>query len=328
MRIAILTVDFPPDFVGGVSAWSSDLAKALSDAGHEVTVFAKHTGLTASHDAHLPFDVRRVRGRSWARWGALWMHLALGPRVHRFDWIICSTWPLARLITSHPRLAVAVHGSEVTRLRDAPAALRALTTHAYAWFPVSAFLARELKRLGLACREVQILPMPLALPSPAPVARGTHLICVARPSSRKGIDRAIKIARATGRRIELIGPTQGGEQIRAYGPLSRADTLQAVASAAAIVLTPRVDEDGLGAEGLGLCLIEAAGLGVPSIACRTGGVPEAAGFGLVLDDPDEPDGEAINAWLDGADRGRQARQWVLQNHGPELTLATLMRTMA
>ena len=38
MKWAICTEDFPPDFIGGLSSWCSDLAYALHSKGEEVTV--------------------------------------------------------------------------------------------------------------------------------------------------------------------------------------------------------------------------------------------------------------------------------------------------
>ena len=99
--------------------------------------------------------------------------------------------------------------------------------------------------------------------------------------------------------------------------------MEIVSRSAAIVLTPRLTENGRGGEGLGLCLLEAAARGAPAIGCDTGGVSEAVGPGLLLSDPDHPDGAQINAWLSQADRGEQARAWVTTHHGPGRSVAVL-----
>ena len=327
MNVALLTLDFPPNFIGGVSAWAMDMAIALHRAGHTVTVYAKHTGDTTSHDAALPFSVRRVRGRSWARWGGWWMRLALVGRLQHYDQILCATWPLAVRLPSIPRLGVAVHGSEVTCLETAPPALTRLARTAHAWFPVSAFLASELDRLALPCRQVAVLPMPLETNAGAAPERGDHLVCVARDTPRKGVDRAIQIAEATGRSIRLIGTSASPPNGEAYGELSRAETIAQIRGARALVLTPRAHASGRGAEGLGLCILEAASVGVPSIGCDVGGVREALGPGLLLTDPDHPDGGAINAWLTDDGHGQRAQAWVGSHHGPQRAVATLMREL-
>lgn len=327
MNVALLTLDFPPDFIGGVSAWAMDMAAALDRAGHDVTVYAKHTGDTRAHDEALPFRVRRVRGRSWAKYGGWWMRLALIGKMQQYDQILCATWPLAVRLPDVSRLGIAVHGSEVTCL-DAPTpALRRLTQTAYAWFPVSNFLAAELSRLKLDCRRVSVLPMPLETDAGAAAERGDHLVCVARETARKGIDRAIKIAEATGRPITLIGPIDPPPNGDAHGVVPRAEAVDMIRTARALVLTPRVNSAGMGAEGLGLCMLEAASVGVPSIGCDIGGVREALGPGLLLEDPDRPDGAAINSWLADDGRGARAQSWLKDTHGPELAVSTMMRDL-
>ena len=323
MRIALLTLDFPPAFIGGISAWSVDMASALSSAGHDVEVFAKRTGDTHDFDGSLPFPVHRVFGRSWARWSGLWMRLAIHRHLDSFDWILCATWPLATSLGNTPRLAIAFHGSELTMLDDAPSTLKRVTKQARALLPVSRFLALELKRLDCADTPATVLPMPLKLETCTVIQQAQSLVCVARPSERKGIDRAIQIAQATGRNLDLIGPTHGPEGTTVHGQLTRDETMEIVSRSAAIVLTPRLTESGRGGEGLGLCLLEAAARGVPAIGCDTGGVSEAVGPGLVLSDPDHPDGDQINAWLSQADRGEQARAWVAAHHGPRRSIAVL-----
>ena len=98
-------------------------------------------------------------------------------------------------------------------------------------------------------------------------------------------------------------------------------------AAKAVILTPQTDDAGLGAEGLGLVLLEAASMGVPVIGCNTGGVSEAVGPGLILEDPDHPDGEQINQWLTDSGRGPAARKWVQTNHGSHACVSTIERVV-
>ena len=103
--------------------------------------------------------------------------------------------------------------------------------------------------------------------------------------------------------------------------------MEAIADAAAMVLLPRVDQDGSGAEGLGLCLLEAAARGIPTIGCRTGGVEEAIGPGLLLDDPENPNLPRVEAFLSDPEHGPRARSWLQDTHGPARTVETLMAVM-
>ena len=151
------------------------------------------------------------------------MRLALVGRLQHYDQILCATWPLAVRLPPVPRLGVAVHGSEVTCLETAPPALTRLARTAHAWFPVSAFLASELDRLALPCRQVAVLPMPLETNAGAAPERGDHLVCVARDTPRKGVDRAIQIAEATGRSIRLIGTSASPPNVSLRRALPRGD---------------------------------------------------------------------------------------------------------
>ncbi|MEL6348027.1 MAG: glycosyltransferase family 4 protein [Myxococcota bacterium] len=336
-RWLIVTQDFPPHFIGGVASWAVDLAQALSDDGQSVAVYARRTGETRQADAQHPFPVHRMWGRSWNRWQGLWVRLALRGRLDKDTVVICANWPLATRLVGNlngARLAVAFHGSDLTRLDAPPRRLAAVVQAADALLPVSAFLKDRLQGLipDVDDDRLQVLPMPLADPGPRQphTGRSLSLVFVGRLTPLKGVDRAIRLARRVDRPLTIIGDgplapvlnVKDGVTLR--GALPRAAAMAELARAAAIVLLPRADEDGSGAEGLGLCLLEAAARAVPGIGCDTGGVPEALGPGLLLDTPDEPDIEKVRAFLDDAPaHGEAARRWVLARHGPRQTLKTL-----
>jgi len=330
----VLTQDFPPGFVGGIASWVEDLAVALTDQGQPTTVYARRTGDTSDFDQRFPAAVHRCWGRSWRRWQGLWMRLAVGRRLSNQDRIIAATWRLAThllpsISRSGARLAVAFHGSDLTRLTEAPAELQRVVGAADVLLPVSGFLADELKRLGLVedgDPRVHILPMPVRnQPSATP---GTGLVCVARPTPLKGIERAVAIAQALACPITLVGAdTPNGDGIHALGQQTREQTRAAIAQSTAIVLLPRVDEHGRGGEGLGLALIEAATMGIPAIGCATGGVPEAIGPGLLLADPDAPDLDAIRAFLADPTAGQRAREWATAQHGGQRTVNLLREVL-
>jgi glycosyltransferase involved in cell wall biosynthesis len=94
------------------------------------------------------------------------------------------------------------------------------------------------------------------------------------------------------------------------GTLPAEGVTAALRDADLVVLVPR------GPEGLGLTLIEGAAQGVAAVGCRVGGVPEAVGRGLVLDDPDDTEASvaAIRSWW-RPDRGEAAWEWCRATHG-------------
>lgn len=338
--IHLVTLDFPPT-VGGVAAWSEDLARALVSAGEPVTVYARRSGDTAETDQGLPFPVKRIHGRSWARWQGLWALLGVDGALRRGHKLVCAAWPIGALLVPRARArgarsAVAFHGSELTRHARPPAGLRRVLASADALFPVSKFLALELERLG---GEGAVLPMPLRI-SDAPASSGAGLVTVARLTPLKGVDRALRIAAALRWPIDVVGdgPERAkledlarslGIEARFLGQIPRPDALAICRQRAACLLLPRVDADGSGAEGLGLALLEAMGQGTPAVGCDTGGVREATGPGLILTNPDDASASAaaLRAWLTPA-RRHEAWRWVREQHGPERAATALLEALA
>jgi len=329
----LLTQDFPPVFTGGVAAWADDLATALHEAGEDVQVLARAGRDTQAFDDTRGYPVRRLHGRSWGRLQGLWTGLGALPHIGRETCVIAATWGLAagvlpQVRATGARLLVACHGSDLTRLRSPPARLLRVANATHRFLPVSRFLSLELDRLDVGTPR-EILPMALDLPASAPTGPREGLVLLARLTPLKGLGRAVRLATALGLPLTIIGDGPAREGISAtdgvhfMGRLPRAEAMAHLARARAALLLPRVDEDGTGAEGLGLCLLEAAARATPVIGCRVGGVPEAVGPGLVLDDPDRPDLDAVRRFLDDPESGARARAWLAEHHGPAHCLAAL-----
>jgi glycosyltransferase involved in cell wall biosynthesis len=162
---------------------------------------------------------------------------------------------------------------------------------------------------------------------------------VARATPLKGGERFVRIVAAAGKRGIIVGDGPAlsrwkglaesvGAEVRFTGAVSHSRAMAHIASMEVLLLLPRTHEDGSGAEGAGLVLLEAASLGVPGVGCRTGGVPEALGPGLILEDPDDAAASAvaIRAWI-SPDRGRRAREWLAANHG-KARLARALRDIS
>lgn len=341
-RYLLVTLDFPPGFDGGIASWTMDLALALQGAGRPVAVLARRTGDTRAHDAALPFPVHRMPGRSWRRWQGLWAALGGALRLDPDTVVVATSWrllpqllPLAR--RRGARTVCTFHGSDLTRADGSEPDLQRVLQHCDALLPVSQFLSRILHDYGAPPERVAVLPMPLAMPAEPDWSLPRHgLLLVARLTPLKGVDRAVRLAAAAGLPLTVIGEGPAAVQavgpgVRALGRLPRDRVLAEMDRAAAIVLLPRADSDGSGAEGLGLCFLEGAARGAPGIGCRTGGVPEAVGPGLLLGDPDAPTPAELAAAralaVDAAAR-RRARDWVEAMHGPVQCLAALDAALA
>lgn len=302
MRWVILTDDAVPQR-GGIATWTRWATAALASA-HEVRVFARHR-------PGLDPGVRGVRGPSHGRNGPLTTALVAWPAIRRADAVLCTTWPYARFVRRFfpgKPLHVVAHGAEVTEGHtDLTRAWRDLAGR----WAVSDHLVRTLAGRGVRARR-----LPIPLPTAPRAAGGDRWLYVARATERKGGDRFIALAAAAGRTAEVVGEgpalalwkrraSELGADVRFRGGLDRSEVYAAMDRAELVFLLPRTRPDGSGAEGLGLVLLEARARGIPVVGCRTGGVPEAVGPGLLLDDPDAiPASVAqIQAWLPNASAG-------------------------
>jgi glycosyltransferase involved in cell wall biosynthesis len=240
------------------------------------------------------------------------------------DRVLATTWPAATFACRiRPDLDVVAHGSDVTRPPLRRGAFRRVWRHARA-FAMSRFLGERLAEQGV---EARVLPAPVDVaPAPKPPGDGTRWAFVARAIEEKGGDRFVRICAAARARGVVVGdgPARAswealaarlGADVTFTGSLDAAGVRGVLLASDLVFLLPR------GPEGLGLTLIEGAALGVPAVGCRAGGVPEAVGPGLVLDDPDDAaaSAQAIRAWWLPA-AGEQAWTWCRDTHGTAHTL--------
>ncbi len=321
MRWVILTDDFGP-MPSGVATWTAAVAAALVATGDEVAVFARRR---PDLDLGQSYDVHGVGGPSFGRFGGVWTAVAARSAIRRADAVLASTWPVAiHAVDIHRRQGVpfhvVFHGSDITRPPIHRRGLARVLRRASHRWAVSQYLADLVGDCG-------VLPAPVAIALTTPEPGGRWGM-VARATPLKGGERFVRIVAAAGARGLVVGDGPSlarwkdvakslDADIRFTGALSHRQTLAQIAALEVMILLPRTHEDGSGAEGAGLVLLEAASLGVPSVGCRTGGVPEALGPGLLLDDPDDfaASGKVISEWL-CPERGRKAREWLATHHGP------------
>lgn len=313
MRWLVATDDlWPVD--GGVATWTALVAEALADED-EVTVLARAR-------PGLPERLGRarvigVRGPSFGRWGGWWTAAAaLGRRADR---VLATTWPVASALVHGPwPVDVVWHGSDATRPARGPRGRveRLAARH----FAVSGYLRDVLADRGV---PATVLPAPIAPEPLDPPTTLSSAVFLGRLTREKGLDRFAALVAALGVAGTVIGdgPAPVDPRLRRLGRLPRAAAVEALRGHAVAVLLPRPYPDGSGAEGLGLALLEARARGIAVVGCRTGGVPEAVGPGLVLDDPDDAvaSAAAIRAWWTPA---RGAAGWT-GLAGPAATAAAL-----
>lgn len=330
----ILTDDFVP-LDGGVATWSAAVARGLVRAGHPVRVVTRARPGLERLEVGCP--VHAVRGPSFGRHGGRWIGWAIGARLASGDRVLATTWPVATgVIGRCRRLGVTVdvvaHGSDVTRPPvDERGRSRVLRNAR--WWAVSRYLAGRVEELGV---PGAVLPCPID-PRPAVPPEGPERwVAVGRATPLKGLDRVIRLAEYAGVELDVVGDGPAlpalrrlaaplGDRVRLHGRVSRDRVAQLLRGARLSLLLPRTHPDGSGAEGFGLVLAEAASLGVATVGCATGGVPEAAAGGLVLADPDDVPGSvaAIRGWWSPA-RCEQARAHLAAHHGVDRVVRALV----
>ncbi|HHO51508.1 MAG TPA: glycosyltransferase [Deltaproteobacteria bacterium] len=331
MRWVLLTDDHPPR-AGGVAAFVDRVGAGLVRRGHTVAVFARRVpGLRIAPGTALT----PVSGPSFGRYAGRWLGLRATRAILEADRVLATTWICGTFAARLPTpLHVIAHGSDVTRPPLRPAAFGRVWAAAHGRHALSAFLAGVLRGRGI---EAGILAAPVdAAPQPIRAERRGCYGLIARATPLKGGDRFVRLVAAAGVRGVVVGdgPELGawraladrlGAPITFTGALAPAQVAAVLRTLDLVCLLPRAAPDGSGAEGLGLVLIEAAAQGVPAVGCATGGVPEAVGPGLILDDPDDPGAcaEAVRSWW-RPDRGAEAWAWCRASHGVDRGIDTLL----
>jgi len=287
LRIALLAppwIPVPPTGYGGVESVVGLLADALHEAGHEVTLLAgpgsrsrarvvrvldrlhgseigasvveaDHVGRAFEHveraaDEGRPFDV--VHDHSG------WVALAMADRL-----------PVPVLHT--------VHGS-----------FDDVASRFYGHHGGKAAIAC-ISRAQAATRPdgvevAAVVPNPIDVDAwPAAASKGDHLLWIGRFAPEKGAHRAIRVARATGRRLLLAGPVQPGQEryfaeaiephldgdrIRYVGEVGGERKRRLFAEAAALLMPITWPEP------FGMVMVEALAAGTPVVAFAQGAAPE------------------------------------------------------
>jgi phosphatidyl-myo-inositol dimannoside synthase len=355
--LILATMDFPPR-AGGIQQVCVELSRALCRLGIAVHVLAPSQPGDADFDRGEPYAVTRYRaGRTREPVLALALLRALRdrPRPVLFaQWTGALLGALPRSIAGLPRFGIITHGKELllapSGLRGGnafAAVIRTVLNRADVVFAVSEFTAglaqkrgahpSRVRRLHLGVDAEIFFPDAAAMPPEICSAPGPFIVTIARLVPRKGIDTAIHaVAELTRDRPELTylvigdGPdrarlqslvTSCGLQDRVHllGELP-ADGLRRVLRAADLfVLDSREEPRARDVEGFGLVLLEAQASGVPVIAARSGGMPDALREGesglLVPQDDPHALARAIRQLLSDPQRlermGRSARAFAL-----------------
>lgn len=309
-QISPLFESVPPRAYGGTERVVSWLTEELVRQGHEVTLFASGDSRTA---ARLLSQCDKALWQDPTCLETLSHHVLEMERVfrraHEFDVLHFHTdfvhFPLLRhcetpaLTTLHGALNTTDHASLLREYSDV------------GLVSISDSQRGELGFGNFLGTVHHGAPVDLHRFSPSP---GDYLAFLGRASPQKGLDRAIRIAVATGQKLKVaarICPEERGYYAEAIAPRLRdagpvvefvgeigGDEKDAFLAGARGLLFP-IDWE----EPFGLVMIEALAVGTPVIAWRRGSVPEVIEHGRTGFIVDDLDGAmaAVRA-IDGIDR--------------------------
>jgi glycosyltransferase involved in cell wall biosynthesis len=325
LRIVAVTGIFPPD-IGGPATYVPWIAQALSERGHNVVVLT--LGDSDHHDdSAYPFRILRIH-RSiplplrlpltvWKIWklgrtsdllfvNGLHLEASIAnvllrkPMVHK----IVSDWAWERSMAKgwmQDSLAAFQHRRYGFRV-SLHKALRTWCTRAAATVIVpSQFLEPYVVTWGIPKQRIRIIynsvDLPAVTPAKLPLTPPFKMVTVGRLITLKGIDGIIRILprfKNVGLTVIGDGPERGrledlasalsvSHRVYFAGSRTRGETLGMMAASDLLVSNSTH-------EGLPHVVLEAMALGLPIVATRVGGTPEAlregAGY-LIGNEPDE-----------------------------------------
>jgi glycosyltransferase involved in cell wall biosynthesis len=342
---------------GGAEVFLHETFRRLAAQGHAVTLLCHAFPGAPRVEEVDGVRVRRLGGKWTHPFRALWWYLTHAGEV---DVVVESTNKvpyLTPLYVFKPLVALAHHLNGNTLVEQFGPAGRVLALVerllylAYRWtrfLAISPSTAAELTRLGIPAASIQLVPVGVTVPEPLPEATRADrplVLCVNRLKRYKRVHLVIEalprlIARVPAARLVVVG---GGDQRPALERLARergvADAVQFVGHVdeaekwrwyrrAWVAVNPSAKE------GWGINVIEAATVGVPTIAANVPGLRDSIVDGhtglLLADDTPERFAEALAALLeDGALRdrlgtaARQRARFFTWERSAERVLATL-----
>lgn len=344
MRVLWLTNDLPPR-VGGIQQFVANLLERVHPDG-SVVIGPAGGPEAAAHDAVQPYRTVRAPGAVLPTPGIARLVIDVA-RSHGAEAIVLgATWPLGELA---PRLGRALripviglsHGLEAGLARPGAGRLIGRATRGLAAVTTITAWTEDRLRSHVRAPRLERLPpgVDVDLFAPSVDGRGQRAAwgvpadvplvgCISRLVPRKGQDLLVQVWPEVRRRhpdawLALVG--EGPSQRRLEGAVARLDAHSGVvmpgrvawealpASYAALdvfAMPCRTRLAGTDVEGLGMVYLEAQACGVPAIAGRSGGAPEAVRDGVTgsVVDGREPRElvEALDRWLTHPASRRQA----------------------
>ena len=369
LHALLITTDYPPD-VGGLQTYSYRIARDLPGGllAHVLAGSDRAAGSLPAPAEGVGLTQRPGRTRWRAFWWSLWS-IPLFRVRRRTDFLLHMQWTtaipsllLSRLGTRTYYL-VLVHGAELVDPERFLVRLfkRAVLSRADAVVAGSQHTAEIVTQMGIKCRRLEVIPYGNPLEGlreearplrTADVTQGPRLLCMHRLVARKGT--ALLLEALAGMALipwtlDIVGQgeEEAGLKARVLGlgladricfrpPVDEAEKLDLLRHADLFILPSLPPTHNNHVEGLGLTLLEAQSRGLPVLAARTGGIPEAiqeGRTGILFRAGDSGDlREKLSALLAAPDQlramGANGPEWVRSHFSWKEGLARLAGLMA
>ena len=291
LRIAIIASNrFPikQPFAGGLEAHTWHLAHALSDAGHDVTLFAGPGSDPALNSASLTVDYLELSARAQAdvsmpsdvfmsdhhAYQQLMLDLASNRRFDVIHNHSLHYLPIAMAPTLNTPFLTTLHTPPTPWIESAIAASRGVGT---TFAAVSHHTASMWQGV---VDNIEVVPNGVDVESWHFGAGGRYLVWSGRFTAEKAPHLAIRAANLAGYPLKMAGPVSDpdyfsreigprlGSNVTYVGHLEQKELAELVGGAAAALVTPTWDEP------YGLVVAEALACGTPVAAFARGGIPE------------------------------------------------------
>lgn len=355
MKLLIVAQDYPP-LSGGIATYSASLAKEFS-VYDDVTVLALGARSASSYDKTRPYRTIRTPNCLLIRYLGLFFVFPYLLMKERFDAILHSTWPTSLLSYFWKHVFpvpyfISAHASEILddkrtyrrRIKKMLAGWRQRSLEsAQGLFPVSQYTADILRGMGLSEQRIHIVPNGVDVHKFYPRKKRMKksypvILTVSRLDAHKGHDyvlKALALLAEKGidftyliagrgeeeRKLKMQARELGlSEKVKFLGFVPDGELPELYANSDIYVMASRAMPGRMDLiEGFGIAFLEASASGLPVVAGRSGGVPDAVRDGktglLVTPDDESEIADALQRLISDKNFARrlgvEGRRWVV-----------------